>query len=453
MKRLILLLICLHIALGWAQSREDILPALAPPVILDGVSAEMRQPGYWISRHPYPDSLLMSPSAIEAFNSRIRRRFGTVTAIDQHSTAIPGRTIRNQINSLHNMVKGMRLHDAAENQLSTAYWAELARLENSSAIRGNLPVRFALASSFAHQRLVPTMDNLNKEPGDIYFDEIQNSGYDIGTPIVLYHNSSDGAWAFGATSVSSGWFRLQDMAVVSRQEWLNHQRAESFIVVTSDKADLWKDSTARDYLGAVRMGARFEYLGESGDYYMIRLAVRQENGSGAMQEGYILKSDARIGYLPYTPRNVYNQAFKLLNHRYGWGDMNGDWDCSSMMIHIFACFGIRLPRNGASQVAAARVMHEFTPAESDSLRYANIARFAVPGISLLHLRGHIVLYLGAVDGTHYIIHNTSGYRVPIDENSQYIYSIKGTVVSTMELGAGSDKKSLIQRMLKLSVIR
>ncbi|HOH46808.1 MAG TPA: SH3 domain-containing protein [Candidatus Cloacimonadota bacterium] len=453
MKRFLLLLIAIHLTFAWAQTREDILPALAPPVILDGVRAEMRQPGFWISRHPYPDSLLMSPSAIEAFNSRIRRSFGTVTAIDQHSTSIPGRSIRNQINYLHNNAKGMRLYDATGNNLSTAYWAELARLENSSAIRGNLPVRFAIASSFANQRLVPTMDNLNKEPGDIYFDEIQNSGYDIGTPIVLYHNSRDGAWAFGATSVSSGWFRLRDLAIVSRREWQNHQRAQSFIVVLADKADLWRDASALDYLGGVRMGTRFEYLGESGDYYKLRLAIRQENGSGAMQEGYILRSDARIGYLPYTVRNAYNQAFKMLNHRYGWADINGDWDCSSMMIHIFACFGFRLPRNGASQVAASRVVHEFAPAESDSLRYANISRKAVPGISLLHLRGHIVLYLGEVDGTHYIIHNTSGYRVPIDDKSQYIYSIKGTVVSTMELGAGSDKRSLIKRMLTLSVVR
>lgn len=451
MKRWLSLLIIL-IAITLQAQQTDVKPNRAAPVILPNVSPEMRSPGYWISRHPTPDRLVMDAQAIERFNSRIRRERGTVTAIWEHSTAISGRTIRTQINNLHNYVKGMRLHDAEGNRVTPEYWQELFRLENPAAIPSSIRVRFALASAFAHQRLAPSLANLNITPLDTDFDELQNSGYDIGSPIVLYHNSRDGNWAFGATSTTSGWFRLQDLSIVSREDWRNFQRSTDRVVCLSAKSDIWLDEAATRFHGSVRMGMSFPYQGETDSYYIVKMPVRTSDGASGLQNAYIAKSDARRGFLPYTVRNVYTQAFKMLNHSYGWGDMRGDWDCSSMLIHIYSCFGIRLPRNGLSQAVAGKLKHEFRGTEADSTKYATLLSKATGGVSMLQMKGHIMLYLGEVNGIPYAIHNTSGFRSPAPDNMNYVHSINRTVVSDLELGRGSIKTSLIERILRISDI-
>ena len=62
----------------------------------------------------------------------------------------------------------------------------------------------------------------------------------------------------------------------------------------------------------------------------------------------LLRIGIHFGYLDMTQENILDQAKKLVGMAYGWGDSNGDMDCSSTMNAIYRCFGIILPRNTGS---------------------------------------------------------------------------------------------------------
>lgn len=63
------LLVCLLISLSalFAQEEPQFYALRENPPL---VPIDMRRPGYWISRHPAPDSLLMTAQEIELLNRR-----------------------------------------------------------------------------------------------------------------------------------------------------------------------------------------------------------------------------------------------------------------------------------------------------------------------------------------------------------------------------------------------
>lgn len=93
-------LFCLGIFFGYCLAGASEEPVyLASPARLPGILPEMHTAGFWIARHPYPDSLLMTTEQIAAYNLHTNR-LGTVTKIWQHSSLMNGSTVRNQIADL-----------------------------------------------------------------------------------------------------------------------------------------------------------------------------------------------------------------------------------------------------------------------------------------------------------------------------------------------------------------
>jgi hypothetical protein len=119
--------------------------------------------------------------------------------------------------------------------------------------------------------------NLNKKKLDIEFDEVQNSGYDIGTPHVFYHTSADGAWVFGSSAVTTGWYKVEDICFVDQQTYKDFQSGD-FVVVTSARADLWTDPNATQTPGYLRMGARLPLIEELDAWWKVRVPVWDELG-------------------------------------------------------------------------------------------------------------------------------------------------------------------------------
>ncbi len=134
-------------------------------------------------------------------------------------------------------------------------------------------------------------------------------------------------------------------------------------------------------------------------YYLVKIPVRTKSGTCAFTDAYLAKTDAFSGFMPYTARNVLIQAFKLQGTNYGWGDMNGDWDCSALMRSLFSVFGFDFPRNGGEQENAGIKLHSFTTAETVEARKKIIVDKAIPAITMLRMQGHIMLYLGEVNGS------------------------------------------------------
>jgi len=233
---------------------------------------------------------------------------------------------------------------------------------------------------------------------------------------------------------------------VEREDWLSFQASEAFIVTTAEKSDLYLDPQRTEYHGLIRMGNRLPLITQHDDCYELLLPGSQK------QRAFIAKSDAHPGYLPYTARNVYEQAFKAQNTPYGWGDLNAEYDCSGLIQQLFACFGILLPRNGAEQYKAACSHHEFASNTLPQSREESIRQNAVPAATLLRLPGHIMLYLGSVEGKAYALHSLWGIRRPNPDQEDDVIAVNRTVVTDLSPGLGSRRGSLLARLTGFSLV-
>src|SRR5262249_39786850 len=141
----------------------------------------------------------------------------------------------------------------------------------------------------------------------------------------------------------------------------------------------------------------------------VNIPVMDVEGKLAVRQAYMNEEDVHAGYLPYTARTIYKQALSMINQPYGWGDMYGEQDCSRFLQMIFATVGIMLPRNSRLQAEVSNIPSDFDEKSDDQAKIAALARVPAAG-TLLPMKGHIMLYLGMVNGKPYAIHDTSGYK-------------------------------------------
>jgi len=194
------------------------------------------------------------------------------------------------------------------------------------------------------------------------------------------------------------------------------------------------------------MGSRFILKRLTLKYVEVLFPVRGVDGLVQFVSAYIRPADVSRGFLPYTARNVMTQAFKLLDAPYGWGDSRGNPDCSRFIQMVFAVMGLELPRNSAEQGRSGLLISDFDGRFDVREKFAVISGQGVAALTLLRLKGHIMLYLGEEGGRLYAIHATSSYRQKGPQGDVMV-PLKRVVVSDLSLGEGSSKGSLLDRVV------
>jgi hypothetical protein len=187
-----------------------------------------------------------------------------------------------------------------------------------------------------------------------------------------------------------------------------------------------------------------------GNYYIIKIPFREADGRLTFGNGYIpANEDVHYGFLPYTQKNLVQQAFKMLHQPYGWGEMSGGRDCSRFIMDLFNTFGILMPRNSNLQ---AKMGIPLGALEGKTIEEKKkILDRAAPLATLLRMPGHIMLYLGKHEGKHYAIHSIWGIQK--GGKSGPVYQKIGKVaVTDLTLGKEGPNGSLLHRLTEIQLI-
>ncbi|WP_353661257.1 SH3 domain-containing protein [Hydrogenimonas sp. SS33] len=314
-------------------------------------------------------------------------------------------------------------------------WIDNARFEafNSLHIR-------AITTHPTSLRLLPTDKPIFYDPalpGEGFpFDTNQNSGLKAMTPLLVSHLSRDGGWAFVQSPFAIGWVRVRD--IVALKEAMAEKIMETPLAVWLDENGPVKD-TGNYFLFYAKLGTLFPVESRTDGEY--RLAVVQNcSGIAHFRDAETDACRAEAMPLAMTRENIARVAERLLDEPYGWGGLYRDRDCSAMTRDFFAPFGIWLPRNSSAQANVGRkiLLKGLESAEKERL----IIEKGVPFRTLIHLPGHIMLYVGHRNGRAYVMHNLWGIRT--EENGRYI--IGKAVITDLHPGEnlpGVDRDDLL----------
>ncbi len=432
--------------------REKLYPGTA--ALLPGTEADMNSPGYWIARHPDPDGLLLDADGVDALNAAIRGR-----KLTRDLGTLPARTgdeVRKELSDTVSWLSRAKVYQRNGKRARDGFFAPLVRDQNANGLPGTVAYRYGFVVRRSDMRVLPTREPLYDGPGDAFVDNLQASSLERGTPVAVMHESADGSWLYATTELVSGWLSADDVAFTDPDSFFARYRRSDPLVVTAARADLFADEGKTRFLGYVRMGA-FLYRSEASDsasrpgVLRVSLFTRDEGGTLAETVAWIDARDVSDGFLPYTPRTVYQQAFKLLHAPYGWGGGFGERDCSQFLCEIFSTVGIVIPRNSSRQAMVGRPVDGFSADVSEVAKKDLLANGAVPGATLLRFPGHIMLYLGDVNGEPYAIHATWGYRERRGL-SDVTRLVNRVAVSTLGLGDGSKAGSHLSRLTSAAVV-
>ncbi len=400
----------------------------------------MHTPGYWISKIDNPDEVIMSAEQIEKFNEANCKRKRILGEVLRTDNIMSGKKLSgNILNSIKRVQKTKR-YTTDNMRVDNLFFESIYRKIDLNKIPDKIDVKFALTLRRTNLRVLPTDEIIMSRKNDRDFDKFQDSSIDVGQPLALLWKTRDKKWAYVKTEITPGWIHVEDIAAAdNKNDIIEYRKSREFVVVTENKIDIFSDSECKNFLDSAQMGTRFPLMSIKKEYFSITFPVANRRNKLSFRKAYIpIYEDVHTEYLPYTKRNAINQAFKLLHAPYGWGGMKGERDCSRFIMDIFACFGIRMPRNSSRQ---ARIGEEIAKLEKLS-----------HGISILYLPGHIMLYLGKDNGNYYVIHDTWAYtkgKWPRVTKKH----IGRVVVSDLSLGEYGKTGSLLERLKIMKTIK
>ncbi len=375
---------------------------------LPGVSDAMLKADFWLAKLSAPRQLILDSAGIVSFNQAIVQALPrAVVDLDAFPATLSRASLRQWL-AADRLPRGQeRYSDGA--LLTAGFYDQLEQNMNLPAIRELNPVAWGFVVRRSDLRTFPTDAAASEDDESDEFDLFQETAVNIAEPAAVLHRSADGKWLFVQLVNYRGWLKTDEVALAADRQTWQARRSLPFVVITGTKVAP-RDAVMGKPIAEWRagMGAKLPFFGMEKEGYRIEIPLRDAQGAVIWQKAWIHgKADVSVGYLPYTRANILRQAFKMLGEHYGWGGLNEGRDCSSFIMDIYNVFGIRAPRNADQQEAVPGRRISLRGIGDAAGRYALLAQ-AEPGATL-HMRNHVMLYLGAHNGKHYAIHSLGSY--------------------------------------------
>ncbi len=307
-----------------------------------------------------------------------------------------------------------------------SYWEELADLCAADSIPEAVIPVYAVAVRRTQAYMAPCSDFVSTDPEEIFISDMISAEILPFTGVVILHESADGKWCFVINGSSCGWAPKEDLArCESKEEWTSALDPEDFLVVTGCEIVLEDTALPSKASGLVLpMGTRMKLAEDIPELvngrsplaaYVAEIPVRNGDGSLGWEKTAVpVYQDVSRGWLPMTSDSVIEQAFKFLGKTYGWGGTLSSNDCSGYIRQVYACYGFELPRNSL----AIGLMSDLGSTKCNNMTEARKRKMiekTLPG-QLLHMEGHLMIYLGMDEGEPYVISSCATFIEPGSED-------------------------------------
>ena len=332
-------------------------------------------------------------------------------------------------------------------QLATAEWFN-KHIENSNFNEYNLNPKKAITLKNTNIRVLPTNSPMfydPTQPGEGFpFDYNQNSLIKLNTPIIVSHLSKDKAWAYIESATVGGWVEINSIAFVD-DNFIKEFKTTNYYISVKEKFPIY-DPIFREYVKVATIFPKKE------NKYII---AKNYNNQNAIITYIDLKND-EIEAMPlaFNTQNRIKIAQQLLDEPYGWGGLLNNRDCSSFTQDYFAVFGKFLHRNSKAQTTNGKFhnMANLTIEEKKDF----IRKNGVPFSTLVYLKGHIMLYIGAKDNEPLVFHNIWSVRLKDASGRKYRHIIGKATLTTLEPGLGmkdfDEDNNILKRVTGIVVL-
>lgn len=250
----------------------------------------------------------------------------------------------------------------------------------------------------AHLRVLPTEEPLFEPPGgpktSYPFDRLQNGTVHPMEPLSITRRG--GGWLLVTTPWASGWVREDAVAIVDPPLMTRIMSMPMLAVV--------RDRTVITYTSGIsaleaHIGALIP-MGEDGE----PMVIRWDPSEGTASLVPARAPEGTLKPFPLEPsRELLSQiASSMLGQPYGWGGQNWNRDCSSTTRDIFTPFGSWIPRNSRGQGDLSGVDLSNL---GRTAKARTIVERGVPFMTILYMRGHVMLYTGSQGLNPTVLHN------------------------------------------------
>jgi hypothetical protein len=311
-----------------------------------------------------------------------------------------------------------------------AYLYDIAKIEGSPNT-----MKPAIMINYSHVRVMPTIKPFFRDfklAGEGYpFDYWQNSTIPIGTPIFVLHELEN--WAFIDSHICSGWVMKNHFAYVDA-DLITLMMSKPLVAITRDKVGL--HNIHGSYVGQADIGTILPLLSEDSNNYQILFVQKNHHHYAEITHINIPKNRSKKVPIPLTQPNIATLLSEMMNQTYGWGGMYFNRDCSQALLDLYIGFGILLPRNGRAQAYNFGSFFKMSDIPSYAERKRVMIERAIPFYTLVRTPGHIMLYVGSVDGEPLVFHHIWGLRTMTDDSKEGRFIIGRAVITSLEPGRG-----------------
>ncbi|EHM10421.1 cell wall-associated hydrolase, invasion-associated protein [Thermanaerovibrio velox DSM 12556] len=275
-------------------------------------------------------------------------------------------------------------------------WVSLA----SQASEARTP---GMALKRSDLRVLPTREPLFEPPGgsktSFPFDRLQNGTVNPMEPLLV--TAKVQGWLLVVTPWASGWLEEDSVALLD-QDTVERIQGASLGVITKDGSSLAYQSGISAFTGDIGTLIPIDEDGAP-------LLPLWNPHEGRLELVKGRKSDSISPFpVPATSEALEALAKSFLHQPYGWGGLYGNRDCSSTTRDALIPFGIWLPRNSHGQGGMAGLDLSRLPRREKARL---IVDRGIPFLSILYMRGHVMLYAGHQNGNPLVLHNLWSLKV------------------------------------------